>query len=102
MQAPQHTLNDNSALQFKNSYSGFNRSIAIPGYLFEGRQQSSYTELNFTAKQDNTFWIAGLNFLTDDFKEQPHNTTLLRNYHYNTYGVFVQNTWAPAGHFSHV
>ncbi|SFP60896.1 TonB-dependent receptor plug domain-containing protein [Parafilimonas terrae] len=96
----QHKLNDNSTLQFKNSYSGFNRLIAIPGYIFQGRQQSSYSELNFTAKKEKALWIAGLNFLTDDFKEKQHNTMLLRNYHYNTYGVFVQNTWTPASHFS--
>lgn len=96
----QHRLSDNSGIQFKNSYSNFNRSIAIPDYIFEGEQQSSYSELNFTTKAERTFWIAGLNFLTDDFNETPHNTTLLRNYHYNTYGVFVQNTWTPAGHFS--
>lgn len=96
----QHKLSDNSGIQFKNSYSNFNRSIAIPDYIFEGVQQSSYSELNFTTKAEKTFWIAGLNFLTDDFNETPHNTTLLRNYHYNTYGVFVQNTWTPAGHFS--
>lgn len=95
-----HKLNNNATLQFKNSYSGFNRLIAIPGYVFEGQQQSSYAELNFTAKTEQAFWIAGLNLITDDFKEKPHNTTLLRNYHYNTYGVFVQNTWAPAAYFS--
>ena len=96
----QHKLNDDLTLEFKNSYSAFSRLIAVPGYIFQGRQQSSYSELNFTAKKENAFWIAGLNFLTDDFKEKPNNTTLLRNYHYNTYGVFVQNTWTPASRFS--
>jgi iron complex outermembrane receptor protein len=36
-----------------------------------------------------------VNFITDDFNEQQHNATALRNYHYNTFGVFIQNTWAP-------
>ena len=96
----QHKLSDNSAIQFRNSFSNFNRSIAIPGYVFEGLQQSSYSEFNFTTKREKTFWIAGLNFLTDDFNETPHNTTQLRNYHYNTIGSFVQNTWTPVGIFS--
>lgn len=96
----QHALSENSTIQFRNSYSNFNRSIAIPDYIFEGLQQSSYSELNFTTKRKKTFWIAGLNFLTDDFNETPHNTTQLRNYHYNTFGSFVQNTWTPVGVFS--
>ena len=96
----QQKLTDNSSIQFKNSYSKFNRVIIIPTYTFEGIQQSSYTELNFTTKKKKTFWIAGLNFLTDDFDERQHNTTALRNYHYNTFGTFVQNTWTPGEHFS--
>ena len=96
----QHKLNGNSTFQFKNSYSNFNRLITIPTYIFEGVQQSSYSEANFAINRDKTFWIAGLNFLTDDFKETPHNTTQLRNYHYNTFGVFIQNTWSPVSKFS--
>lgn len=96
----QHRLNDHSNLQFKSSYSNFNRLITIPTYVFEGVQQSSYSELNFNTKSEKTFWIAGLNFLTDDFNEAPHNTTQLRNYHYNTFGVFIQNTWTPISNFS--
>jgi len=96
----QHKLSDNSGIQFRNSYSNFNRSIAIPDYIFEGLQQSSYSEFNLTTKTKKTFWIAGLNFLTDDFNETPHNTTLLRNYHHNTFGSFLQNTWTPVANFS--
>ena len=96
----QHKLTDNSNLQFKSSYSRFNRQITIPTYIFEGVQQSSYSELNFNTKKEKTFWIAGLNFITDDFKEEPHSTTSLRNYHYNTFGVFAQNTWTPVDNFT--
>jgi len=96
----QHKLSENNRLQFKSSYSHFNRLITIPTYIFEGVQQSSYSELNFTAKSGKSFWIAGANFLTDDFNEQRHNTTALRNYHFNTFGVFVQNTWTPTNIFS--
>jgi outer membrane receptor for ferrienterochelin and colicins len=96
----QHKLSGNSALQFKNSYSRFYRSITVPTYLFEGVQQSSYSELNYTTKREKTLWIAGMNFLTDDFKEHEHYTTALRNYHYNNVGVFIQNTWTPVSNFS--
>lgn len=91
----QHAFTNKITMQFRNSYSNFKRSIKIPAYEFEGLQQSSYSELNIAAKRNKTFWIGGLNFLTDDFKETAHNTPILRNYHYNTVGVFLQNTWSP-------
>jgi iron complex outermembrane receptor protein len=96
----QHKISDNSNLQFKSSFTNFNRLVTIPTYLFEGVQQSSYSELNFSKKTDRSFWIIGTNLLTDDFNEQRHNTTALRNYHYNTIGAFAQNTWTPENNFS--
>lgn len=95
-----HKVSDHSNFQFKNSYSNFNRLVAIPTYVFEGVQQSSYSELNFNTNHEKAFWIAGLNFLTDDFNEKPHNTRSLRDYHYSTFGIFVQNTWTPGSNFS--
>jgi iron complex outermembrane receptor protein len=91
----QHKITETSSFNLKTSYSWFNREITIPTYTFEGLQQSSFTELNYSARGDANYWIAGINFLTEDFLESQHNTTLLRNYHFNTIGVFVQNTWSP-------
>ncbi len=96
----QHTLSDSSNLQFKSSFTNFNRLITMPAYIFEGIQQSSYSELTFHTKSRKSFWITGINFLTDDFNEQKHTTTALRSYHYNTVGAFVQNTWTPANNFT--
>ena len=95
-----HTVSENSSLNFKSSYTNFSRRITIPGYVFEGVQQSSYSEINFTTKRDKTFWIIGANFLTDDLAEKQHSTTALRNYHYKTFGAFIQNTWTPVNKFS--
>ncbi len=95
-----YTLNNNSSIQFKTSYSIFNRKITIPDYIFEGIQQASYSELNFNIKKEKTIWIAGINGLLDLFKEQQHNTTAVRDYQYNTFGLFIQNTWNPIEKFS--
>lgn len=89
----QHRLSDNAQLHFKNSFTRFNRTIAIPSYAFQGLQQSSYSELTYSLEKENLQWIAGANLLTDGFKEQATNQP--RNYNYNTYGVFIQNTWTP-------
>ena len=61
---------------------------------------ATYSELNLNTQRKKTVWIAGLNFLTDDFNEVQHNSAQLRDYHYNTFGIFLQNTWAPVSKFS--
>jgi iron complex outermembrane receptor protein len=88
-------LNENISINFKNSYNHFKRRITIPTYEFEGLQQSSFSEISLNTGTKKSQWIAGANFYTDDFKETMHFTTPLRNYHNNTLGLFVQNTWSP-------
>jgi outer membrane receptor for ferrienterochelin and colicins len=90
-----HRLGETSTLTFKNSYTRFSRGISIPSYLFEGLQQSTYSELTYNKKGSKADWIAGANILTDDFAETPHTSSPLRDYHFNTFGLFVQNAWSP-------
>ncbi|MBC7826884.1 MAG: TonB-dependent receptor [Chitinophagaceae bacterium] len=91
---------ERSTFNFKNSYTRFNRLITIPSYQFEGLQQSSFTEATYKIQMEKTVWVVGVNFLTDDFTEKRHTPTPLRNYHFNTYGAFLQNSWSPAEVFT--
>jgi iron complex outermembrane receptor protein len=95
-----HKMNDNSQLNFKNSYSRFNRFIQIPGYAFKGLQQSAYSEATYSTNGEKADWVIGVNYLTDDFKEDGQSISALRNYHYNTLGAFIQNTWSPTKQFT--
>ncbi|MBN8788076.1 MAG: TonB-dependent receptor [Terrimonas sp.] len=88
-----HKVDEHATIQLKSSYSRFNRSIAIPTYRFDALQQASFTELTWNRKGDAADWVAGVNFITDDLAEKQQSTEPLRNYHYNTFGVFVQNAW---------
>ncbi len=87
-----HQINEHSSLTVKNSISNFNRTITIPGYTFDGKQWSSYSEIAYNTRQHNTEWVAGLNVYTDDFKEHPSDSFPKRNYQQNTFGGFIQNT----------
>jgi outer membrane receptor for ferrienterochelin and colicins len=89
----EHTINDKAKFSFKNSVSYYNRSIQIPDYLFSGLQLSSYSELNFNYKKEKSEWISGINFLTDKFIQDKHDSIIPVNYNQNTIGAFVQNTW---------
>jgi outer membrane receptor for ferrienterochelin and colicins len=89
----EHKINENEKFNFKNSVSYYNRSIQIPDYLFSGIQLSSYSEINFNYKKEKSEWISGINFLTDKFTQDKHDTIIPVNYNQNTIGAFVQNTW---------
>lgn len=95
-----HRLNENSTLQLKNSYSRFDRDIAIPAYRFDALQQSSFSELTWNHRGEKADWVIGANVLTDDLKERQRSADPVRDYHYNTYGIFVQNAWSPSDKFT--
>jgi outer membrane receptor for ferrienterochelin and colicins len=88
-------VNEKSAVKLKSSYSIFDRAISTPGYQFEATQQASFTELTFGHKQKESEWIVGGNFVTDHLAEKHQMADQLRDYHYNVFGLFAQNTWSP-------
>lgn len=92
-----HRVANGAAFQFKNSYSRFNRQIAIRGYQFQGLHQSSFSELSWNHSYERTQWVVGANVLTDDLAEEKKSSFPVRDYHLNTYGVFVQNVWTISG-----
>ena len=88
-----HKTSELSTIQFKNSYSSFDRLISIPSYSFEALQQSSFSELTWNKKGDKADWVIGANILTEDLKDKLQTGDPKRDYHYNTFGLFIQNAW---------
>lgn len=95
-----HRINAHSTLQFKNSFSRFDRDIIIPAYRFDALQQSSFSELTWNKTGTKADWVIGTNFLTDDLNERRRSADPKRNYHYNTFGLFAQNSWSPVNWFT--
>ncbi|WP_316753311.1 TonB-dependent receptor [Pedobacter gandavensis] len=95
-----HKIDENQKLTLRNSVSYYDRTIGLPNYLFSGVQVSTYSEANYSRNGEKADWVLGVNFLTDNFKEDQNNSTALRNYNYNTIGVFAQNTWNLSEKFS--
>lgn len=96
----EHRLNEKEKLVLRNSVSYYDRSIGLPGYLFSGVQLSTYSEANYSRNGEKADWVAGVNFLTDNFKEDKNSDFSLRSYNYTTIGGFVQNTWNIAEKFT--
>lgn len=92
----EHQLNAANKFIFKNSVSFYDRSMNLPGYRFSGNQLSTYSEVDYIKTAKRSDWVFGLNFLTDDFKEDRNSTFPLRSYQNNTVGAFAQNTWNVA------
>ncbi len=88
-----HTVNENSFVQVKNSVSYFNRNTAIPNYEFEGTQTASFTEASYTHSKEKSEWITGVNIWTDNFKEKQLTAFPLRDYSQTTFGAFLQNSF---------
>ncbi|MBL7748360.1 MAG: TonB-dependent receptor, partial [Chitinophagaceae bacterium] len=89
----EHHFGKCSHITFKNSFNRFQRAISLPGYVFNATQNGSFTEMTYSSHGVVSEWVAGINLVTDDFKEQKLTATPLRNYNHLTAGIFVQNTW---------
>lgn len=88
----QHNLPNNKKLDFKSSFSSFNRTISNNDINFSGRQLNYYTELSLLIPQDKKSLVIGINATGDQFKKITQNIPLA-NFDNNTVGAFVQNTW---------
>ncbi|RZK82350.1 MAG: TonB-dependent receptor, partial [Pedobacter sp.] len=95
-----HQLNDQEKLTVRNSVSYYDRAIKLPDYLFSGAQVSSYSEANYSRNGEKAEWVVGLNFLTDNFKEDNNSNAALRSYNYTTIGAFAENTFNLSDAFS--
>lgn len=87
-----HKLNEKESLTIKNSFNNFSRVITIPDYVFDGLQNSTFSEISYSKNGDIAEWVAGANLYTDNFTEDGKTAFPLRNYNQITYGAFVQNT----------
>jgi outer membrane receptor for ferrienterochelin and colicins len=92
-------LNDRNTFSVRNSFNIYHRSLEITPsfvlgqYNFAGDQLSSFSEIAFTNKTKENVFISGLNFYTDDFKEQKLQSAVLRNEDYQTIGGFANYTF---------
>jgi len=91
----EHKFSDRSRMNIRNSYNRFQRAITIPDYVFDGIQNSTFSEINYSYSGENTEWVTGVNLWTDDFKEiQMKGNIAPRDYNQPISGVFVQNLTA--------
>jgi iron complex outermembrane receptor protein len=92
-------IGTSSMFTIKNSFNYFNRELNIypdfnsGNYRFAGQQLSSFSEITFTNQKEKNCFITGLNLYSDDFKETPLMSLILRNEQLITAGFFINYTF---------
>ena len=92
----------NRAIKFKNSIGLFQRTINVgSSYIFAADQVASFSEITYSDHGEISEWIGGINFITDNFKEDKGTSAIvLRDYDQKTAGFFIQNNFKPSDKFS--
>jgi outer membrane receptor for ferrienterochelin and colicins len=82
-----------NTLTLKTAGSAFQRNINYSGFLFNGIQYSTYTELNDVIQLKKHTIVGGLNYISEAFVLNKNNAPFFYNYYYNTIGGFLQDDW---------
>ncbi len=93
-------LTDKQFLTFKTAGNYFERGIDYSGFLFNGTQLSSYSELNDLIRLKKHSLVLGGNMITESFRKNKSDNVLFSNYDYTTLGAFVQDDWQLSDKFS--
>src|SRR5882724_633590 len=92
-------LSGDRLLTVRNSTSIFKRDIGIRDYTFSGQQGSTFSEISYLFNRGHHKTVAGLNFITDQFRENKSSDSLIRDYHFVTTGLFIQDDWTMSKHW---
>ncbi|MBO6792415.1 MAG: TonB-dependent receptor [Balneolaceae bacterium] len=87
-----HSINNSMEMEFKNTFSYFDREIQVPTYTFSGTQFSSFSELNMSRVSQDYEWIAGINLWTESFDQSIPSDVEQLDFNESTVGIFAQNT----------
>ena len=89
-----HSIDERSRFEVKNSFSFYDRIIQIPDFTFTGNQRSSFSELNFSTDSEGGLeWVFGGNLWTEYFNDTREDQRLTLDQSYQIYGLFAQNVW---------
>lgn len=93
-------LNEKHVLTFKTAGSIFQRSIDYSGFVFDGTQYSTYSEVNDFIKLKKHNVVLGINLTSETFVKNRSDAVLFHSYNYYTFGAFAQDEWQVAEKFS--
>ena len=86
------TINEKRRFVARQSFSLFDRTITVPGYVFAGIEYNAYTDLSYISTGDRHAFVLGGNFFYSDFNEK-QNSNGDRDNQLTTAGIYGQHTW---------
>ena len=100
-----HQITESNKIILRNSISFFKRSIflqadaSLQRTSFDGKQLSTFSEISLQHQHNKHNLVAGINFYTDQFKENLVQNIRARNENNQTIGAFVQSTYNITNQF---
>jgi outer membrane receptor for ferrienterochelin and colicins len=88
-----HNFSKTFSLSGKTAVSLLDRtvnSMASFSSVFKGNFATSYSELSFLKNFNKNDLVGGINLVTQSFNKKEFN-----GFDYQTYGIFIQDTWKP-------
>ena len=90
-----YTFSKDNNLTFKLSSSLVDQNLETKFYNFNASQLIYYSEASYFHQLKKMNWVAGINFNGDQLNNKNVLLTEIQNYHYQTTGIFIQNTYTP-------
>lgn len=85
-------LSKQTKLEFKNSFSSFNRTISTADHTVKANQQNVFSELSLLVPGKKYTWVSGLNFYSNRFRKLSSDPVAIDHFANNTIGAFTQLT----------
>lgn len=87
-------LGDGKLVAARQSLAFFGREIEVPGYVFEGGQFNSYTDVTYFQPVERHALVLGFNAIYDRFREGRKSGSLIsRDESRRTFGGYVQDSF---------
>lgn len=87
-----HRFSERTSLWVKNSFTFFDRSIEVPGFLFDGNQTASFSEAAVHHEANSGSWVGGFNLWTDRFDDRHGSRSDTGDFSTTIFGGFLQIT----------
>lgn len=88
-----HTSSNKNIFTAKGSGSFFDKDFLSNTYRFYGTQANGFGEISYLIPREKNDLVFGMNFWQTAFEKNNKDSSLIKNFNYQTFGAFAQNTF---------